>query len=354
MPTTRNLNDIVNSRRIIDGPSDKLRAVSAIRYPWAASMFDEMCSNNWDFKQVSLVRDRSQFQSLPKGQQTAYKRSLAFLSNLDSIQVDNLALNVSQVVTDPNIRECLYRQEFEEVIHVKAYSAIIESVFPEDPMMIYDMYHVVPQLGNKNDYIINTSAEVSIKPTPINKAKALVSNIALEGIYFFSGFTTFYAIGRNTGEFQGTVDQIKYIQRDEVTHLQLFANIINALKLERPELFEPSCIEVYRNVLKSAAELEIAWGKFVIEEGVPGLNDQIITEFIQHRANVCSSMLDFGEIYPGVKNPIDWFYTFSNINSTQQNFFETKPQTYSEAIPQFTSRRSRARMPLSTATVSHS
>lgn len=220
-------------------------------------------------------------------------------------------------------------------------------------MMIYDMYYVVPQLGQKNDYIINTSAEVSIDPTPINKAKALVSNIALEGIYFFSGFTTFYAIGRNTGEFQGTVDQIKYIQRDEVTHLQLFANIINALKLERPELFEPSCIEIYRNVLKCAAELEIAWGKFVIEEGVPGLNEQIITEFIQHRANVCSSMLDFGEIYPGVKNPIDWFYTFSNINSTQQNFFETKPQTYSEAVPQFTSRRSRARMPLSTATVSH-
>lgn len=336
--TTRSLSDIVNARRLIDGPEDKFRAISYSKYPWAISHFDSMRANEWDFRQVSLVRDRLQFPNLSPGQQLGFKRALAFLSNLDSIQVDNLAANVGQIITDPNVRECIYRQEYEEVIHVKAYSAIIETLFPEDPLSIYDMYLREPKLGQKNDYIIRTSQQVTLDPTPVNKVKAVVANIALEGIYFYSGFLTFYAIGRDTGQMTGSVDDIKYIQRDEVTHLQLFVNIFRALQQERPELFTPVLMDEYRAILADASKWEEQWGHFLIEGGIPGMNNQVYTDFVRSRADICASDMGLEPIF-GVQNPCPWFYDYSKINSSQKNFFETRPMTYSEAHPQFKSRR---------------
>lgn len=336
-----NLLSVIEARRIIDGPDDKLRAVSYIKYPWAATMFDAMCANNWDFKEVSLSRDRTEFAELSKGQKTAFMRALAFLSNLDSIQVDNLSENVGQIITDPSIRECIYRQEFEEVIHVKAYSAMIESIFPEDPLSIYNLYNVVPQLGAKNDYIINKSKEVTLEPTSVNKVKAVVSNIALEGIFFFNGFAEIYAIGRNTGKMQGSVDQIKYIQRDEIMHTKLFSNIFNTLRMERPDLFTPELLDEYRGILFKAARLEAEWGVFCIEDGLPGFNEDIARAFPEHRADECAKAIGLGQVF-GTENPIDWFYSYSSINDKQKNFFETKPQTYQETRLAFRSRRASA------------
>lgn len=339
--SNQNLNAVISARRIINGPDDKLRAISTVRYPWAIDLFKQMCANNWDFEQVPLVRDRYQFHELKKGQQTAYLRSLAFLSNLDAIQVDNLAANVGQIITDPNIRECIYRQQFEEVIHVRAYSAIIETVFPQDPLSIYNLYNEVPQLAAKNNYIINKSKEVTLDPSDENKVKAIVSNIALEGIYFYSGFFNFYAIGRDTGTMIGSVDEIRYIQRDEVTHLKLFTHIFNSLRQERPELFTPQLLEECRAILHDAAQLEKAWGKFAIEDGMPGVNNEIMDAFIEHRADEAAEPIGLGKIF-GTPNPAPWFYDYSNVNNGQRNFFETKPLTYQETQPVFRSRRALA------------
>jgi ribonucleoside-diphosphate reductase beta chain len=332
---------IVSARRMIDGPSDKLRSVSSVKYPWTAEIWDTMLSNNWDPNQVGLTRDQVQFEELKAGQQVAIKRGLAFLSNLDSIQVDNLAANVGTLITDPNVRECIYRQQFEEVVHVKAYSTIVESLFPSDPMSIYDMHAKVPQLGQKNDYIIAKSEEVTKDPTPVNKVKAIVSNIALEGIFFFTGFVTFYAVGRQTGKMGGAIDQIKYIQRDETVHLQLFQNIYLTVKNERSELFTKENLREYQGILQAAAELEIEWGKFLISDGVPGLTDKIMTDYIRFRTNLVSSAIGLGLVFPQTRNPIEWVDQYAEINGSQKNFFETKPMTYSETQPKFTPRKDR-------------
>lgn len=66
--------------------------------------------------------------------------------------------------------------------------------------------------------------------------KALIANYILEGIYFYSGFMFFYNLGR-MGKMPGTVQEIRYINRDENTHLWLFRSMILDLKKERPELF---------------------------------------------------------------------------------------------------------------------
>lgn len=331
----RTTTEIVNARRIINGPSDMLRAVSSTRYPWTRDVWKKMIANTWFVENIILTRDVNEYPELEPGQRTAICRALGFLSNLDSIQVDNLSRNVVTFITDPTIAQLMRRQAAEEDIHVETYSAIVESVI-KDPMAVYDLYYHVPQLAAKNDYIVAQGNTVTLEPTDHNKVKALVSNMILEGVYFFSGFLTFYTIGRSTGKMQGTVDGIKYIQRDEVTHLELFQLTYLSLRQERPELFTPQLIEECRELFRQAAALEIEWGCFVIEEGVLGLTREIFTGFIQNLAKKRAEAIGIDGVFPDAKDTVPWFEDYAKINDGQTNFFEGKPQTYSHRKPSFT------------------
>ena len=88
-----------------------------------------------------------------------------------------------------------------------------------------------------------------------------MANYILEGIYFYSGFSFFYALGRQ-GKMLGTVSEIKYIQRDELTHLALFQGIFREIRKENPELFTPDDRKP-RDMMRTAVEHEIAWGLYI-------------------------------------------------------------------------------------------
>lgn len=335
---TQTVSDIINARRIIDGPKDPIRAVSMQRYPWVEPLWEQMLANNWVPSQVPLLRDKKQFAEMSVGCQFAYKSALAFLSNLDAIQVDNLTENISGIITDPGIATLIARQTFEEAMHNRAYSVVAEALFPREVLDIYDMARSVPMLRDKNSMILAQAREVTLDPTPQNKVKAIVSNIILEGVYFFSGFLIFYSIARSTGKMLETKDMIRYIQRDELTHLRLFINSFNALREERPELFTPEFEEELRELFRKAAKLETTWGQFCISKGVPGLNGEGIGRFIEDRAEGCAAEIGLEGIFK-ITRPYPWFDEYATVeamNKVQKNFFEGKNTRYSEAMPEFT------------------
>jgi len=337
MEQLRSASDIINARRIINGPSDKLRAISGSRYPWSREVWKAMVANTWFVEDVNLGPDKLDFPMLDSGQQLGYLRGLAFLSNLDAIQTDNLTQNVISFITDPTIQQCIGRQIAEEYLHVDAYSTMAETIL-RDPMVVYDMYRHVPQLAAKNDFITRKSQEVTVDPTDENKVKALVSNMILEGVYFFTGFLTFYTIGRSTGRMNGSVDMVKYIQRDEVTHLKLFQLTYLSLKQERPDLWTPALEEQLRQQFRDAAALESAWGHYLIEGGILGLTPQIVTDYVQYLTEQRASAIGLAGVYPYVRNPVSWVDDYARVNTTQSNFFEAKPQTYSQLRPSFGTR----------------
>lgn len=330
LPEATSAAEIVSRRRIIQGPSDKFRGISLLKYPWARSFLKQMEANTWSTEEMNFSKDVMQFKQgmLTKGQELCVRRTLARLSNLDAIQLNNLAENINECITAPEIQFCIYRQVWEEQVHVDTYSTIIESLF-EDPHEIYDMYRVNPVLKEATDFV--TAQANAIKTdgfTPENFVYALVSNIILEGIYFYSGFLDMYVVARS-GYLLEVAKAIKLIQRDEVVHLDLFITIFNALRAERPELFTEEVMENCRKLFRAAVELEIAWGSYCIEEGVLGVTPTIHRQFLESICDERTERIGLGKMY-GTKNPVTWFYKFSDPNGSEENNFETKITTYSK------------------------
>lgn len=114
-----------------------------------------------------------------------------------------------------------------------------------------------PHLLERNQFIGDLYNDFQTNKNTETFVKTLVANYILEGIYFYSGFMFFYNLGRNH-RMPGSVQEIRYINRDENTHLWLFKNILLELKKEEPSLFHPDCINDYRRMIKKGCEQETA------------------------------------------------------------------------------------------------
>jgi ribonucleoside-diphosphate reductase beta chain len=121
--------------------------------------------------------------------------------------------------------------------------------------------------------------------------KVLIANYILEGVYFYSGFMFFYNLGRN-GKMPGSAQEIRYINRDENTHLWLFRSILLELKKENPELFTSENIYMCREMIKEGVEQEIQWGHYVIGDDISGLNKSMISDYIRYLGNLrCTNLV---------------------------------------------------------------
>ncbi len=113
----------------------------------------------------------------------------------------------------------------------------------------------------------------------------------------------------------GTVSEIKYIQRDELTHLALFQGIFREIRKENPELFTPVLVEELRQMMRTAVEHEIAWGQYITNNQIAGLTNEIIDQYIKFLSNERLKKLGLDILYPEVtEHPMKWVESFSNMN----------------------------------------
>lgn len=322
-----NMMEMINARRLIEGPEDRLMCVNPLKHKWAWDMMDQMENNSWFPKSVAMNDDIVCYNDrLDNAERGMYDKALAFLTNLDGIQFNNLITNIGSHITSPEVSMVMSRQAYEEANHVRAYSTLTEAV-SLDPQKIYGMYLTDEILAKKNQFIMTQSDALAEGFTAEKFALAVVGNICLEGIYFFSGFLGFYVLAKN-GKMLKSADMIKYIQRDELTHLDVFVHMYHTLQHERPELFTPEFFVKAERIVRDAVELETSWGCYIIEGGVLGVTDAIVTERIKFLANQRVERLGWAPLYPGVKNPTPWVEKFSAVNGVEANFFEAKPTDY--------------------------
>lgn len=320
-------------RTIINGNTTNLNDFNNIKYKWTSDWYRQAMNNFWIPEEINLSQDVLDYKILETEEKRAFDKILSFLIYLDSIQTAQLP-NLQAYITANEINLCLSIQSFQESVHSQSYSYILDTICsPEERTEILYQYMNDKKLLERNKYITDQYAGFLDEKSEDNLMHALIANYILEGIYFYSGFMFFYNLGRN-GKMPGTVQEIRYINRDENTHLWLFRSIILDLKKEAPELFTEEKIEKYRALLKKGVEEEIAWGKYVIGDDIKGLNSKMVEDYIKYLGNLRAKNLGFAPLYEGYEKEVEsmkWVDQYADINLLKTDFFEAKVSAYSKS-----------------------
>jgi ribonucleoside-diphosphate reductase beta chain len=320
-------------RRVINFNTTNINDFNNMKYTWVSDWYRQAMNNFWIPEEINLNEDKSEYPNLPAPERRAYDKILSFLVYLDSLQSANLP-NISQYVTANEINLCLSIQTFQECIHSQSYSYMIDSICnPSERNDILYQWKTDDHLLRRNQFIGNLYNEFVSHPDKESFLRVLTANYILEGIYFYSGFMFFYNLGR-CGRMPGSVQEIRYINRDENTHLWLFRNIILALKEEEPELFDDAHIEMVRAMIREGVEQEAAWGRYCIGDDVQGLNSQMVEDYIRYLGNLRCQGLGFGTLYEGLEEePEDmkWVSQYSDANMVKTDFFEARSTAYAKS-----------------------
>lgn len=321
------------ARCIINGNTTNLNDFNNMKYAWVSGWYRQAMNNFWIPEEINLAQDVKDYPLLSSHERRAYDKILSFLVFLDSIQTANLPL-IGEYVTANELNLCLAIQTFQEAVHSQSYSYMLDTICePQKRLEVLYQWKTDEHLLRRNEFIGNLYNEFQKERTPQNFTRTLVANYILEGVYFYSGFMFFYSLGRNN-KMTGSAQEIRYINRDENTHLWLFRSIIRELQKENPELFTRELNESYRQMIHEGCEQEIAWGHFVIGDDIPGLSREMVTDYIQYLGNKRCTDLGFDPIYTGHEEEpphLRWVSQFSNANLIKTDFFEARSTAYAKS-----------------------
>jgi len=322
----------VNDRKIFGGNPTGIFELNNIKYQWAYNLWEMMLNNTWFPKEVDMTRDVNDYKNLTEAEKKAYDKALSQLIFMDSLQTNNIIDNINPYITAPEVNLILVRQSFEEALHSQSYAVMVDSI-SQNSAEIYDLWRSDMMLKHKNDAIAAVYTELSTNPSEHNLIKSFFANQILEGIYFYSGFTYIYTLARS-GKMLGSAQMIRFIQRDEVTHLVLFQNIINTMRKERPELFTDTLKKEVIAMFEEAVKLETEWGKYITQGQILGLTNEIVEQYIKYLADDRLTSVGFEKLY-NVDNPIKWVNDFAKFNDQKTNFFEATVTNYSKGSLNF-------------------
>lgn len=248
----------VQKRKMIGGNTTNLNDFNNMKYTWVSGWYRQAMNNFWIPEEINLGVDIKDYRNLPKAEKRAYDKILSFLIFLDSIQTANLP-GISEYITANEVNLCLSIQAFQEAVHSQSYSYMLDTICePQERNEVLYQWKEDEHLLARNEFIGNLYNAFQTEKSMEMLVKTIVANYILEGIYFYSGFMFFYNLGRNQ-LMPGSVQEIRYINRDENTHLWLFRNILIELKKEQPDLFTEQYIDEYRSMIKEGCEQEESW-----------------------------------------------------------------------------------------------
>mgnify|MGYP003972619669 FL=1 len=325
----------VDDKRMINCRAD-LNQLVPFKYDWAWQKYLDGCANHWMPQEVNMTADIGLWKApngLTDDERLIVKRNLGFFSTADSLVANNLVLAVYRLITNPECRQYILRQAFEEAIHTHAYQYCIESL-SMDEGEIFNMYHEVPSVAKKASWGLKYTQELSdpnFNTGTTENDQALLMNLiafycCLEGIFFYCGFTQILSMGRRN-KMTGTSEQFQYILRDESMHLNFGIDMINQIKLENPNLWTDEMKEKATQMILQATHLEIEYARDTMPRGVLGMNAAMMEEYLQFIANRRLIQIGLPEQFEGVQNPFPWMSEIMDLRK-EKNFFETRVIEY--------------------------
>ena len=329
----------------------------SFKYPVFDRLTTQMLGYFWRPEEVSLQKDRADYQSLRPEQKHIFTSNLKYQILLDSVQGRGPGMAFAPYCALPELESAMNVWQFMEMIHSKSYTYIIKNVYP-DPSEVFDTIlnddrildransvtraydefineaHQWDQSNLWKDGWENSQAKDFALHELKRKLYRAVANVnILEGIRFYVSFACSFAFGE-LKLMEGSAKIISLISRDENQHLVLTQNIMkNWMNGDDPEMQEIAK-EERNNVIsmfKNAVEEEKEWAEYLFSGGsMIGLNDKLLNQYVEWIANKRMKSLGLDPIYdqPLRNNPLPWTQHWISSKGLQVAPQETEVESY--------------------------
>ncbi|MFZ0566127.1 MAG: ribonucleotide-diphosphate reductase subunit beta [Chlamydiales bacterium] len=327
----------VNKKKLINCNTIDLNQLMPLKYKWAWEHYLNGCANNWLPTEVPMAKDIELWKSntLSETERHVIMRNLGFFSTAESLVGNNIVLAIFKHITNPEARQYLLRQAYEEAVHTHTFLYICESL-GLDEGEVFNMYNEISVIKEKDTFEMQLTGDVmqdGFSTNTVEGAQKLLENligyyIIMEGIFFYSGFVMILSFHRQN-KMTGIGEQYQYILRDETIHLNFGIDLINGIKEENPHLWTPSFQAHVVKLVRKAVELEIAYAEECLPQGILGLRAPMFHDYVQHIADRRLERIGLKAVYHS-KNPFPWMSETIDLFK-EKNFFETRVTEYQTA-----------------------
>ena len=325
----------VDDKQIINCRAD-LNQLVPFKYTWAWEKYLAACNNHWMPQEVNMTADIELWKNpegLTEDERMIVMRNLGFFSTADSLVANNLVLAVYRHITNPECRQYLLRQAFEEAIHTHAYQYCVESL-GLDQGEVFNMYRELPSVALKAEWALpftQSLGDPNFRTGTFENNQRLLRDliafyVVFEGIFFYVGFSQILSMGRRN-KLTGVAEQFQYILRDESMHMNFGIDVVNQIKLENPELWTGEFQQQITDLIMEGVDLEVAYAYDTMPRGILGMNASLFEEYVHFIANRRLSQVGLKAQYPGAQNPFQWMSETLDLQK-EKNFFETRVTEY--------------------------
>ena len=315
------------------------------KYPIFDKLTQTQLGYFWRPEEVSLQKDRNDYQSLDEGQKHIFTSNLKYQTLLDSVQGRGPALALLPYCSIPELEGCILAWDFMESIHSRSYTYIVKNLY-SNPTEVFDTILDTKEIVSRADSVtqgyddfIKTGMQYQlghkISSYELKKKfyKMLISINILEGIRFYVSFACTFGFGE-LRLMEGSAKIISLIARDESQHLVLTQNILKNWDAGDDPVMQEIMVEEQENVIemfKNAVEEEKSWAEYLFKDGsMIGLNDKLLHQYVEWIANRRMKSIGIKPIYdiPAKNNPLPWTEHWISSKGLQVAPQETEVESY--------------------------
>ncbi|MFV0256326.1 ribonucleotide-diphosphate reductase subunit beta [Candidatus Liberibacter solanacearum] len=326
-----------DEKRMINARSD-VNQLLPLKYKWAWEKYLFGCNNHWMPTEVSMQADIALWQSkngLTNDERHMIKRNLGFFATSESLVANNIILAIYRHISNPECRQYLLRQAFEEAVHTHTFQYIVESLSLNEGEL-FNMYREIPSITNKASWALrytknlnSTSFSTGTDDRDQDFLRDLIAfYVVFEGMWFYTGFAQILSLGRYN-KMVGIAEQYQYIMRDESVHLNFGIDMINQIKIENPHLWTEDFQQEVRKMLQEAALLEVAYGKDTMPKPFLGINADLCEKYMYFITNRRCTQIGLDPVFEKTENPFPWMSEVIDLQK-EKNFFETRVTEYQQ------------------------
>lgn len=329
-------NEGINAKKtILNNSATDPNKILPIKYNWARQHYKDGVANNWTPEEVNMQKDVEQWQTpgvLTDDEKRLVMWNMGFFSTAESLTANNIVLAMYKHVTNPECRQYMLRQAYEEAVHTDTFIYCCDTL-GLDPDEVFRMYETIPTIKEKDDFVVEITKNILNPDFNTNTVEGMQGFIMdavgfyviMEGIFFYAGFVMMLSMMRQR-KMVGVGEQFQYILRDESVHLAFGADLINQIVEENPEVWTEELKQKIRDYIKKAVDLEYTYAKDSLPRGILGLNADAIHEYLQYIADRRLERINLPKEY-GASNPFPWMSEIIDLKK-EKNFFETRVTEY--------------------------